>query len=33
MILDDIPWNEYHRRGFPSPEDLITGQKFLSVSS
>ena len=31
MIVDDVPWNEFEKRGFPNPQDLITGQKFLSV--
>ena len=33
MILDHIPWDEYQQRGFPNLQDLITNQKFLSVSS
>lgn len=32
IVIDDIPWNEYQQRGFPSPQDLLTGQKFVSVS-
>lgn len=32
MIMDDIPWKEFRQRGFPNPEDLLTGQKFICVS-
>lgn len=31
IIIDDVPWNEFHQRGFPNPEEILTGQEFLNV--
>ena len=32
MVIDDIPWDDFQRAGFPKKKDLLSGYGKVSVS-